>query len=109
MVATDYVKYLELYNKKELFNIYNWIKLIQDDLNAEGKVWISDEEHASQLAILQKFMANLNIDDIEGVFLEGNNADTKYIVAKWVKTCWLSNAAQSISSCISVERSTSRK
>ena len=82
MVATDYVKYLELYNKKELFKIENWVKLIQDDLNTEGKVWISDEEHASQLAILQKFMANLNIDDIEGVFLEGNNADTKYIVKK---------------------------
>lgn len=82
MVASDYVKYLGLYNKKNFFKIENWVKLIQDDLNAEGKVWISDEEHASQLAIFQQFVANLNIHDIERALLDGSNADTKFIVKK---------------------------
>ncbi len=82
MVASDYFKYLELYNKRELFKIENWVKLIWDDLNAEGKVWISDEEHASQLAIFQRFVANLNTHGSEGVFLYGNNDDTNYIVEK---------------------------
>lgn len=56
MVASDYVKYLRLYNKSDLFIEKYWLRSIGLDLRVENRIWISDAESKSQRNIFINFL-----------------------------------------------------
>lgn len=56
MVAADYVKYLDLYNKSHLFIEKYWLRSIGLDLLVKDRIWINDKEKRSQHNIFFSFL-----------------------------------------------------
>lgn len=56
MVAYDYIKYLSLYGKSDLFIEKNWLYCIGNDLYLSERIWSTDEEKNSQLALFHSYL-----------------------------------------------------
>lgn len=56
MVASDYVKYLGLYQKSHFFIEKYWLRSIGLDLLVKHRVWMSEIEKKSQLKIFSNFL-----------------------------------------------------
>lgn len=56
MVASDYVKYLDLYKQSHLFIGKYWLRSIGLDLLIKERVWIDEEEIKSQQKIFSDFL-----------------------------------------------------
>ena len=58
MVAHDYIKYLDVYGKRDLFVDKFWLRSIFRDLFLPGKVWSSEAESQAQVKIFFGFLDN---------------------------------------------------
>lgn len=61
MVAHDYIKYLALYGKQELFIEKFWLRSIGNDLYLPNKLWGSEEERYAQYNLFFEYL-NKNLD-----------------------------------------------
>lgn len=56
MVASDYVKYLDLYKKPHFFIEKYWLRSIGLDLLVKDRIWINDTEKKSQQKLFSDFL-----------------------------------------------------